>query len=62
MSRPTAICSRLELLDVGAPDRAGAVLVELGRVDPADVVRLEDLGIEHREDANGRKKSASRAV
>ena len=42
---------RLELLDVGAPDRARAVLVDLVRIDPADVVRLEDLRIEHRRDA-----------
>ena len=47
MSRPTAIGARLELLDVGAADRVGALLVELGRVDAAHVVRLEDLGIEH---------------
>ena len=31
MSRPTAIRARLELLDVRAPDRVRAVLVELGR-------------------------------
>ena len=37
---------RLEQLRVGAADRVGALLVELGRVDPADVVGLEDLGIE----------------
>ena len=42
---------RLELLDVGAPDRVGALLVELGRVDPAHVVGLEHLRIEHRPDA-----------
>ena len=39
---------RRELLDVGAPDRARAVLVDLRRVDPAHVVRLEHVGIEHR--------------
>ena len=47
MSLPTAIGPRLELLDVGPPDPVGAVLVELRRVDPADVVRLEDLRVEH---------------
>ena len=41
---------RLELLDVGAPDRARAVLVDLARIDPADVVGFEDLRIEHRRD------------
>ena len=39
--------ARLELLDVGAPDRVGALLVELRGVQPAHVVRLEDLGVEH---------------
>ena len=48
MSRPTAMRSRLELLDVGAPDRVRAVLVELVRIDAAHVVRLEDLRVEHR--------------
>src|SRR5262249_58373913 len=38
---------RLELLDVGAPDRLRARLVELVGIDPAHVVRLEGLGIEH---------------
>ena len=38
---------RLELLDVGAADRVRALLVEFVRVDPADVVRLEHLRIEH---------------
>ena len=52
MSRPTAIALRLELLDVGAADRVGALLVELVRVDAAYVVGLEDLGIEHPVDAN----------
>ena len=47
MSRPTAICFGLELLDVGAADRVGALLVELRRVDAADVVRLEDLRVDH---------------
>ena len=42
---------RLELLDVGAADRVRAVLVELGRVDAADVVCLEDLRVEHGADA-----------
>jgi hypothetical protein len=40
-----------ELLDVGAPDRVGAGLVEVVRIDPADVVRLEDLRVEHDPDA-----------
>jgi hypothetical protein len=39
--------ARLEVLDVRAPDPVGAVLVELGRVDSADVVRLEDTRVEH---------------
>ena len=38
---------RLELLDVGAANRVAALLVELRRVDAADVVGLEDLRIEH---------------
>ena len=38
---------RLELLDVGAADRVRALLVELAGVDAADVVRLEDLRVEH---------------
>ena len=51
--------ARLELLDVGAPDRPCSGLVELRRVDAADVVCLEDLGVEHAVDANrGRKPSA----
>ena len=37
----------LELLDVCPADRLRARLVELVRVDPAHVVRLEDLGVEH---------------
>ncbi len=43
---------RLEVLDVRTADRPCAVLVELGGVDPADVVCLEDLRIEHASDAN----------
>src|SRR4051794_28035143 len=39
--------ARLELLDIGAADRVGALLVEVGGVDPAHVVRLEDLRLEH---------------
>ena len=39
--------ARLEVLDVGAADRVCALLVELVRIEAADVVRLEDLGIEH---------------
>ena len=47
MSRPTAIVSGLEVLDVGATDRVGALLVELGAVEAAHVVRLEGFGLEH---------------
>ncbi len=35
------------MLDVCPPDPVRAVLVELRRVDAADVVRLEDLRVEH---------------
>ena len=42
---------RLELLHVRAADRVGAGLVELGAVDPAHVVGLEDLRVEHPGDA-----------
>ena len=35
------------MLDVGAADRVRALLVELGPVEAADVVRLEDLRVEH---------------
>ncbi len=38
---------RPEHLDEGPPDRTRALLVELGSVDPADVVCLENLGVEH---------------
>ena len=48
---------RLELLHVGAADRVRALLVELLAVDPADVVRLENSGIEHRADATGSLRS-----
>jgi hypothetical protein len=41
---------RLELLHVSAADRARAILVDLGRVDPAHVVGFEDLRIQHRRD------------
>ena len=65
MSRPTAIAPRLELLDVRAADRVRALLVELVRIEAADVVRLEDLRIEHAADAMGiagprRRLAASR--
>ena len=46
---------RLELLDVGAADRIGAVLVELRPVDPADVVGLEDLRDRARRRCYGRR-------
>ena len=38
---------RLELLDERPADAVAAVLVDLRRVDPADVVRLEDFRLEH---------------
>src|SRR4029453_5359483 len=38
---------RLELLDVRPPDCVAAFLVQLTRIEAADVVRLEDLRIEH---------------
>src|SRR4029453_12992432 len=38
---------RLELLDVRPPDRVAALLVQLARIEAANVVRLEDLRIEH---------------
>ena len=37
----------LEVLRIGAPDRVGPVLVQLGRIDASDVVCLEDLRVEH---------------
>ena len=46
MSWPTAI-RPARTPRLGARDGAGALLVELRRVDPAHVVRLEDLRIEH---------------
>ena len=45
---------RLELLDVGATDRVATLLVQLRRVDPTDVVRLEDFRVEHHRDAKRR--------
>ena len=39
--------ARLEVLDVRAADRVRALLVQLVRIDAADVVGLEDAGIEH---------------
>ena len=45
MSRPDRDRARLELLDVGASDRAGALLVELDGIDPPHVVCLEDLRV-----------------
>src|SRR6185295_8569627 len=39
--------ARLEVLDVGPPDRIRTLLVELGPVEAADVVGLEDLRLEH---------------
>ena len=38
---------RLEVLDVGAADRVRALFVQFGRIDAANVVGLEDAGIEH---------------
>src|SRR4029077_11479498 len=49
---------RSEHLDEGPPDRTRAVLVELGAVDPTDVVRLENLGVEHGPDAIQLRKEA----
>ena len=47
MSRPTAIEWGSEVLHVRAPDRVRAFLVELRPVEAANVVRLEDPGVEH---------------
>ncbi len=47
MSWPTATRARLEVLRICPRDAVRAVLVELRRVDPADVVGLEDGRIEH---------------
>ena len=47
---PDGDAFRLELLDVGAADLARAVLVDLVRIDPPDVVGFEDLWIQHRGD------------
>src|SRR5919197_1812525 len=44
---PDGDLARLELLDERKTDRIGALLVELGRIDAADVVRLEGLWLEH---------------
>ena len=44
---------RLELFDERAPNGVGAVLVDLGRVDAANVIGLEHLGLEHELDASG---------
>ncbi len=40
--------SRLEVVDVRARDRVGPVLVELVGIEPAHVVGLEHLRVEHR--------------
>ena len=50
--------SRLEVLDVGTTDAVCAILVELVSVEAADVVRLEDGGIEHGQDASARDGAA----
>ena len=47
MSRPTAIERGSKCSDVRAPDPVRAVLVELRAVEPANVVGLEDGGIQH---------------
>ena len=49
---------RPEVLDVAPSDPVGAVLVELRRVDPADVVGLEDGRGEHAPDARGSPEPA----
>src|SRR5215217_5642599 len=38
---------RGELLDVGSTDSVRPLLVQLGRINPTDVVGLENLGVEH---------------
>ena len=43
---------RLELLRERPPDRVGALLVELRRIERAHVVGLEGAGVEHRLDAS----------
>src|SRR5207253_1140655 len=50
----------LELLDVRAPDGVRPLFVEFVRIDPSNVVRLEDLGVEHGPDANRPVPTASR--
>ena len=46
--------ARLELLDVGAPDRVGTLLVEIRRIEATDVVRLERRRCEHQRAATDR--------
>ncbi len=54
---------RLEHLDEGAADRVGTLLVELRGVDPAHVVGLENLRVEHEVGCySGRKKPAPAVV
>ena len=45
-SRPTAMRRRAQVVDEGAADAARHLAVDLGRVDAADVVGLEDAGVE----------------
>ena len=51
MSLPDRDAPRLELLDVRAADRVGALLVELVGIDAPHVVGLENRGIQHKADA-----------
>jgi hypothetical protein len=51
--------ARPEMLDVAPSDPVGAVLVELRRVDPADVVGLENGRREHAPDARGSDPAAA---
>src|SRR5947209_5520999 len=43
---------RIQLRDIDADDRVGAFLVELLGINAPDVVRLEDLRVEHGADPN----------
>ena len=43
--------ARLEVLHIRPPDAIRAVLVQLTRIEPADVVGLEDTRVEHQADA-----------
>src|SRR5207253_10514149 len=49
--------SRLELLNVRAPNRVSAGLVELVGINPADVVGLEHLRTQSAADARGKRRA-----